>query len=278
MAESASSAGVRLDAALAERGLARSRTAAARMIADGLVSVDGRGVMKASVRVTDGQVVTVAGSDSYVSRSAHKLDAALTSFGVDPAGRVCLDVGASTGGFTQVLLERDARQVLALDVGHDQLAPSIRADDRVTVIEGVNARYLTRAQLVEAAGLAAGSDTLVPSLVVADLSFISLSLVLPALLDTVGPDADFVVLIKPQFEVGRGGIREGLVRNAALREDAVNHVLWSAWDLGLGTAGVMPSPILGSAGNHEYLAWFSAQQGTSPAEWSNRVSESVHQR
>lgn len=257
----------RLDAALAAQGLARSRTQAARLIADGLVTVDGTPVLKASARVRDGQELAVAASDDYVSRAAHKLNAALDVFAIGVSGRTVLDVGASTGGFTQVLLERGARRVIALDVGHDQLDARIRGDERVTVLEGVNARYLTRDELGRESGVVD-----VPDLVVADLSFISLGLVLPALLETVGPDADFVLLIKPQFEVGRGGIREGLVRDPALREDAVNGVLWAAWDLGLPTAGVLSSPIAGTAGNHEYLVWLNTSAGLNPTEWSERVS------
>jgi 23S rRNA (cytidine1920-2'-O)/16S rRNA (cytidine1409-2'-O)-methyltransferase len=259
--------GTRLDAALAARGLARSRTNAARLIADGLVTVDGRPALKPALRVQDGQELVVADSAQYVSRAALKLLAALDAFPIAVAGCVALDVGASTGGFSQVLLERGAATVIALDVGHDQLAPAVRADARVVAIEGVNARFLTRAALE-----AAAPEATVPSLVVADLSFISLGLVLPALVETVGTDADFVVLVKPQFEVGRGGIREGVVRDPALREDAVNGVLWAAWDLGLATAGVLSSPLAGSAGNHEYLAWFSTGAGGNPTEWTQQVS------
>jgi len=260
----------RLDATLAARGLARSRSSAAQLIADGLVTVDGRPALKPALRVRPEQHIEIAAIDHYVSRAAHKLLAALDAFPVVMAGRAALDVGASTGGFTQVLLERGAATVIALDVGHEQLAPSVRDDERVVVIEGVNARYLTRESLSALAPAAA-----VPDLVVADLSFISLGLVLPALVDTVGADADFVVLIKPQFEVGRGGIREGIVHDPALREDAVAGVLWSAWDLGLPTAGVLSSPIAGSAGNREYLAWFSTAAGSNPTEWSERVSAIV---
>lgn len=257
----------RLDAALAARGLARSRTHAAKLIADGLVTVDGVPVVKASAQVRDSQAIEVAGSDHYVSRAAHKLIAALDSFAVPVDGRLVLDVGASTGGFTQVLLERGARRVIALDVGHGQLESSIRSDARVTVVEGSNARYLTAAALEEQSGI---SET--PSLVVGDLSFISLTTVLPALVATVGLGADFVMLIKPQFEVGRTGIREGIVREAGLREDAVNGVLWSAWDLGLPTAGVISSPIAGNSGNREYLVWLSAAVGSNPTEWMQQVS------
>ena len=224
-------------------------------------------MVKPSASVGEQQLIEVAPADHYVSRAAHKLVAALDGFDVDPSGRLALDVGASTGGFTQVLLERGARRVIATDVGHGQLAPVIRADPRVTVIEGSNARYLTPAVLAEESG----ADE-VPTLVVADLSFISLTTVLPALVATVGLGADFVLLVKPQFEVGRTGIREGIVRDAALRDDAVMGVLWAAWDLGLPTAGVLPSPIAGNSGNREYLVWLSARVGGNPTEWTRQVS------
>ncbi|TFB80708.1 TlyA family RNA methyltransferase [Terrimesophilobacter mesophilus] len=257
----------RLDAALAARGLARSRTNAAHLIGDGLVTVDGRPALKPSLRVRAEQELAVAATDHYVSRAAHKLNAALDAFAVDVAGRTVLDVGASTGGFTQVLLERGALSVIALDVGHEQLAAAVRADERVVVIEGMNARYLTRETLSSAT-----PGVPVPDLVVADLSFIPLGLVLPAIVQSVEKDADVVVLIKPQFEVGRGGVKEGIVRDAGLREDAISGVLWAAWDLGLGTAGLISSPIAGSAGNHEYLAWFSTGRGSNPTEWTGQVS------
>jgi len=231
------------------------------------VTVDGAAVVKPSAPVGEGQLIEVAGADHYVSRAAHKLVTALDAFGVDPAGLLALDVGASTGGFTQVLLERGARRVIATDVGHGQLAPSIRGDERVTVVEGSNARYLTAETLAAESGIAE-----VPTLVVADLSFISLTTVLPALVATVGLGADFVLLVKPQFEVGRTGIREGIVRDAGLRDDAVMGVLWAAWDLALPTAGVVSSPIAGNAGNREYLIWLSAAAGTNPTDWTGRVT------
>jgi 23S rRNA (cytidine1920-2'-O)/16S rRNA (cytidine1409-2'-O)-methyltransferase len=257
----------RLDAALADRGLARSRTHAARLIADGLVTVDGRPVLKASFKVDDGRQLAVAETDHYVSRAAHKLLAALDAFQVPVAGRVALDVGASTGGFSQVLLERGASRVVALDVGHGQLAPAVRSDARVTAVEGFNARFMTADSLAAAAGGPVSAD-----LVVADLSFISLPTVLPALVGTVGLAADYVLLVKPQFEVGRSGIREGIVRQGGLRTDAVNGVLWAAWDLRLPTAGIHSSPIAGTNGNQEYLVWLSAKAGTNPTEWSDGVS------
>ena len=271
---------LRLDAAMGERGLARSRTHAARLIADGLVSVNGTAQLKPSFRVRADHNITVEGADHYVSRGAHKLIAALDAFEIDPRGRIALDAGASTGGFTQVLLERGASRVLAIDVGHGQLASEIQENAAVTSYEGFNIRDLTRewvgAQLrfpeVSAARTPepAAKPTL-PTLVVADLSFISLGMVLEPLRDSVDPIADFVLLVKPQFEVGKGGIREGIVRDGGLRQDAVSGVLWAAWDLGMGTAGVIPSPIAGTGGNREYLIWLTAAVGKNPTEWIDVV-------
>ncbi|MCS5498879.1 TlyA family RNA methyltransferase [Cnuibacter physcomitrellae] len=259
---------MRLDAALASRGLARSRTQAARLIADGYVRVGGTPVLKASHPVDDDDLVTVDGVDHYVSRGAHKLIAALDAFGVDPAGRVVLDAGASTGGFTQVLLERGARHVLAVDVGTGQLDPILRRDERVSDLPGVNLRYATAEQLAASSRVQER-----PSLVVGDLSFISLTQLLEPLLALATPHADLVLLVKPQFEVGRTGVREGIVRDATLRADAVAGVLWAAHDLGLRTAGLIESPIAGGAGNREYLVRFSRGSGTHPTEWMDTVNE-----
>ncbi|WP_443218452.1 TlyA family RNA methyltransferase [Rathayibacter sp. YIM 133350] len=260
-------AGQRLDAALASRGLARSRTHAATLIAEGLVSVDGRAVLKASTPVRDEQQLEIAGADHYVSRAAHKLIAALDAFDVPVAGRVALDAGASTGGFSQVLLERGAARVLAVDVGHGQLATGLQGEPRLVLVEGFNVRDLTTDGLAAASGVPER-----PDLVVADLSFISLTHVLAALRATATPDADFVLLIKPQFEVGKGGTREGVVRDPAARTDAVTNVLWAAFDVGLGTAGFVRSPLAGGAGNIEYLVWLSAMRGVNPTEWLDRVT------
>lgn len=243
----------RLDVALAERGLARSRSHAATLIAEGLVTVDGRPELRASAKVGDAQELRVAGADHYVSRGAHKLIAALDAFGLDPAGKVALDAGASTGGFSQVLLERGASRVIAVDVGHGQLSPALFGADRLESYEGVNVRSLSPEVLAALTG-----DDVRPEFVVADLSFISLTQVIPALAATAARGADFVLLIKPQFEVGRQGIREGVVRDAGLRADAISDVLWAAHDAGLGTAGLIASPIAGGHGNHEYLGWFRA--------------------
>jgi 23S rRNA (cytidine1920-2'-O)/16S rRNA (cytidine1409-2'-O)-methyltransferase len=255
----------RLDVECAARGLARSRTHAQELIEAGRVRVSGKQVIKPAHRVGAETAIAVEGLDHYVSRGAHKLIAALDAFDIAIAGKRALDVGASTGGFTQVLLERGAREVVALDVGRAQLSAGIRSDDRVHVVEGVNAKGLTAANLDALVGA-----RFVPEIVVADLSFISLTHVMPALRSTA-PDADFVLLIKPQFEVGRTGIREGIVTNPALREDAITAVLWSAFDVGLGAAGLIPSPILGGHGNHEYLVWLSNAAGRNPSEWVDTV-------
>lgn len=257
----------RLDVALAARGLARSRTHAATLISQGLVTVDGRPAVRASVKVGDEQSVEVAGADHYVSRGAHKLIAALDAFEVPVAGRLALDAGASTGGFSQVLLERGAARVIAVDVGHGQLAPELAREERLESFEGVNVRSLTADQVAGLTG-----DAARPDLVVADLSFISLPQVLPALRATAVPEADFVLLVKPQFEVGRTGVREGIVHDAGLRADALTGVLWAGFDLGLGTAGAIASPIAGSHGNREFLVHLT-QRGTNPTEWLDRAQE-----
>lgn len=257
---------VRLDALVAERGLARSRTAAAKLIHDGRVTVAGVAVVKPSHPTRADAAIVVDSGDEWVSRAARKLVGALDAFEIDPTGCVALDVGASTGGFTQVLLARGARRVVALDVGHGQLDPVVALDDRVAVVEGCNARNLTAESY--AALDPAAVET---SLVVGDLSFISLRIVLPVLASAV-PSDDFVLLVKPQFEVGRGGVREGIVRDPGLRNDALMNVLWSAWDAGLGTSGLAASPIVGTHGNHEYLARFQRGVGTNPTEWIDRAT------
>lgn len=256
----------RLDAALPERGLARSRTHAATLIAEGFVRVGGKVVNKPATKVSESDEISVDGADHYVSRAAHKLIAGLDGFGIDVKDRRAFDVGASTGGFTQVLLERGARQVLALDVGHGQLSPRIRSDERVLVVEGVNAKSLDQKQL---SGLV--KQDFVADIVVADLSFISLTHVMAALKACATDEADYVLLVKPQFEVGRTGVKEGIVTNPALREDAVMKVLWSAFDHGLGVCGILSSPILGGAGNQEYVLWLRADSPTNPSEWTQQV-------
>ncbi|SDQ74811.1 TlyA family RNA methyltransferase [Microbacterium sp. cf332] len=260
----------RLDSALAARGLARSRSHAATLIAEGLVSVDGRTVVKASHPVPDDAVVIVAGADHYVSRAAHKLIAGLDAFSITVDGRSALDMGASTGGFTQVLRERGARPVVAVDVGHGQLAPAVAADEHVISVEGFNVRNLTPASLEAAAGWA-----FAPEVVTGDLSFISLEYVLPAVVSVCSPDTDVVLLVKPQFEVGRTAVKGGLVTDPGLRADAVTGVLWAAWDAGLGTHGVIASPLVGTHGNQEYVVHLCVRVGDegNPTQWIHTVDE-----
>ena len=239
---------VRLDAELVRRGLARSREQAGELVAAGRVTVAGQRAAKAATQVGRDAPISIAGTGEpeYVSRGGHKLAGALAVFGragLVVAGRDCLDAGASTGGFTDVLLRAGAAHVVAADVGYGQLAWSLRIDPRVTVLDRVNVRTLEHV-------------TPVPGLVVADLSFISLTLVLPALVACAEPDADFVLLVKPQFEVGKGRVGSGgVVREAADREDAVRRVTGAASELGLGVLGVTASPLPGPAGNVEYFLW-----------------------
>nr|WP_208388393.1 TlyA family RNA methyltransferase [Microbacterium halimionae] len=259
---------MRLDAALAASGLARSRTQAATLIASGLVSVDGVTVVKASTRVTEDAALEVAASDHYVSRAAHKLIAALDAFTLDPRGLTALDLGASTGGFTQVLRERGASRVIAADVGHDQMDPKISADPGVSVVEGFNVRYMTPASLAGISGIAD-----VPDLVTADLSFISLTHVLAAVKEVMSPEGDAILLVKPQFEAGRTAVKGGLVTAPAVRADAVTTVLWAAWDIGLSTHGVIASPIVGTHGNREFVVHLRNGSDGNPTEWIRTVTE-----
>ncbi|MFT4230932.1 MAG: TlyA family RNA methyltransferase, partial [Microbacterium sp.] len=217
--------------------------------------------------VADDAVLEVAASDHYVSRAAHKLIAALDAFRIDPAGRVALDMGASTGGFTQVLRERGAEPVIAVDVGHGQLAASIAADPAVACVEGFNVRYMTPGSLAAASGV-----TTAPSIVTGDLSFISLSHVLPAAYAVAAPGADLVLLIKPQFEAGRTAVRGGLVTDPATRADAVAGVLWSACDASLGVLGLIASPIPGTHGNAEFVVHLGRDHGGNPTEWVSTVN------
>ena len=258
---------VRLDTALVQRGVVRSRALARAAVTEGRVRVDGRAILKAAHPVDEDAVIVVAGEDHYVSRAAHKLIAALDASGIDPSGMLCLDLGASTGGFTQVLLERGAARVIALDVGHGQLAAALALDPRVVSVEGENARELTSARLAAVSGV-----TETPQLVVGDLSFIPLRLILPAIVATVGTTVPIVLLVKPQFEVGRTGVREGVVRDPALRDDAITGVLWAAFDLGLLAERVDSSPMVGTNGNHEYLIVFRPDRGEHPTQWRGRIA------
>jgi 23S rRNA (cytidine1920-2'-O)/16S rRNA (cytidine1409-2'-O)-methyltransferase len=240
---------MRLDTELVRRGLARSREQAAGLIAAGRVLVAGQAATKPATQVGQDAAITVrdpGAEPDYASRGGRKLAGALAAFtDLAVAGRRCLDAGASTGGFTDVLLRAGAEHVVAVDVGYGQLAWPLRSDPRVTVLDRVNVRQLTAAQVAPA-----------PALVTADLSFISLTLVLPALVACAAPGADFVLLVKPQFEVGKGNVGAGgVVRDQALRAATVAAVAAAGATSGLGVRGVTASPLPGPAGNVEYFLW-----------------------
>lgn len=234
----------RLDVALVERGLARSRTRAGDLIASGAVTVAGRPARKPSVRVSpDDDLVVTGEDDHWVGRAAAKLVGAFLDFDLSAEGRRCLDIGACTGGFTQVLLERGAAHVISLDVGHDQLAPEIAADPRVVDRSGTTVRGLTADDIGGPVDLAVG-----------DLSFISLRLVLAEIAGLLTADGEAVLLVKPQFEVGRGRLgRRGVVTSPTARGEAIESVLTTASEVGLSVVGLTGSPVRGSEGNHEYL-------------------------
>ncbi|WP_125776668.1 TlyA family RNA methyltransferase [Antribacter gilvus] len=278
--DASSSATARVDAELVRRGLARSRKHAAELVAAGLVVADGRAVTKPSVSVPTAAVIDVAGGEfsefEYASRAGLKLAGALDALDALPAGDGArltvagswsVDLGASTGGFTDVLLRRGAEHVVAIDVGHDQIVPQLREDPRVTVVEGFNVRDL-------------GPDDLerVPDVVVADLSFISLVKVLPAVVGVSGPRTHALLLVKPQFEVGRERLGSGgVVRDPALRHDAVRSVARAAEEAGLRVRAVVPSPLPGPHGNREFFLWLTPGEGApvGDAALDTAISEAV---
>ncbi|HKS63068.1 MAG TPA: TlyA family RNA methyltransferase [Xanthobacteraceae bacterium] len=231
----------RADVLLVERGLFDSRTRAQAAIAAGLVTADGVMLRKASESISaDAQIE--ASDHPWVSRGALKLIAALDHFGFDPSGRVCLDVGASTGGFTEVLLARGARHVYAVDVGRDQLHARLRGDPRVTSLEETDIRTLDPARLAEP-----------PDFATVDVSFISLKLVLPALGRLLPRPAQLVALIKPQFEAGRAHLKKGIVRDPAVHTAVCDDIVAFAASLGWQVSGIISSPIEGGEGNKEFL-------------------------
>jgi 23S rRNA (cytidine1920-2'-O)/16S rRNA (cytidine1409-2'-O)-methyltransferase len=242
---------VRIDLLLVERGLAPSRAKAQALVMAGAVVAGEARVDKAGQLVDAGIALRVkedAAPRRYVSRGAQKLERALAAFTVDPAGKVCADLGASTGGFTDLLLQRGAGKVYAVDVGYGQLHPRLRSDPRVVVRERENARFLTAAALGEKVELVTG-----------DLSFISLRLILPAVKDLLAPGGDAVLLVKPQFEVGKGEVgKGGVVRDEAKRRAALEAVKAAARDLGFEVVGETESPIEGPAGNREWLLGLQA--------------------
>jgi 23S rRNA (cytidine1920-2'-O)/16S rRNA (cytidine1409-2'-O)-methyltransferase len=236
----------RLDQEMVRRGLAASRSEAREAILSGRVTVGGRPADKPGTLVAPSEPLELAGpARPFASRGGQKLVGALDTFGVDPGGRRCLDAGASTGGFTDVLLHRGAVHVIAVDVGYGQLAWRLRTDPRVTVMERTNARGLRPEDLPYR-----------PDLVVADLSFISLSKVVPALSKVATPGADFLLLVKPQFEAGPNDVgRRGVVGDPEVRRRSVEEVAEACRSVGVGPLDVAVSPILGPAGNVEVFLW-----------------------
>jgi 23S rRNA (cytidine1920-2'-O)/16S rRNA (cytidine1409-2'-O)-methyltransferase len=240
----------RIDRLLVERGLAPSRTRAQALVMAGLVLVGEQRVEKSSETFERDAQVRVRGADDpaarYVGRAGLKLEAALDTFQIDVAGFVCLDVGASTGGFTDCLLQRGARRVVAVDVGHNQIDYRLRSDPRVEVREGVNARHLAPTDFDEHFDLA-----------VMDVSFISATKVLPAIVPLIKETGRLIVLVKPQFEVGKGEVgKGGIVRDATQHARVIEEVNGAARKLGLKVCGVIDSPILGAEGNQEFLALY----------------------
>ena len=256
----------RLDQLIVERGLADTRAKAQALVLAGRVRVgegdSARLDRKAGDLVDAATPLALTERDPYVSRGGRKLAAALDEFGIDPAGRICLDAGASTGGFTDVLLQRGASRVYAIDVGRGQLAESLRHDERVVSMERTNARTLGPRSLPEPVSLA-----------VIDVSFISLGLVLGPVASTLrpGPDAPIVALVKPQFEAGKGRTDHGVIRDPAVHREVLERVVAAAGELGLGARGVIASPILGPEGNREFLVHFQA--GPSCAEIGDLIRE-----
>jgi 23S rRNA (cytidine1920-2'-O)/16S rRNA (cytidine1409-2'-O)-methyltransferase len=241
----------RIDKLLVERGLAESRTKAQAMVMAGVVLVNEQRVEKPSEQFTSDSEIRIKHADDptsrYVGRGGLKLEAALNAFHLDVRGAVCLDVGASTGGFTDCLLQNGATKVFAIDVGHNQIDWRLRNDSRVEVREGVNARYLKPEDF-----------PVTFDLIVVDASFISVTKILPAVVPLLKPDASLVVLIKPQFEVGRGEVGSGgIVRDEQKRIEAVENVNGFVATLGLQNKGTIESPITGAEGNVEYLAHYS---------------------
>jgi 23S rRNA (cytidine1920-2'-O)/16S rRNA (cytidine1409-2'-O)-methyltransferase len=232
----------RIDRLLVERGLFESRAQAQAAIEAGLVSANNATVRKSSEQIAVDAGLRATPAHPYVSRGGVKLSGALDHFGFDPRGRVCLDVGASTGGFTQALLKRGARRVYAVDVGHGQLHQSLRARPEVVSLEETDIRALSSSQLSEP-----------PDLVTVDVSFISLKLALPAALKLAHPPAQLVALIKPQFEAGRAQVKKGIVREPAIHTAVCDDISAFVAALGWRVLGVIPSPIAGGDGNIEFL-------------------------
>jgi 23S rRNA (cytidine1920-2'-O)/16S rRNA (cytidine1409-2'-O)-methyltransferase len=240
-------AGMRLDQRVVQLGLVESREKAQRLILAGCVKVNDRVETKSSHSVPEDAVVALVEQERFVGRGGEKMEEAFLRFGLDVKGKVCMDVGASTGGFTDCLLQHGAARVYALDVGKGQIHSKLSSDPRVVVMDGVNARYLAAADLPE-----------VPDFVTIDVAFISLTKVLPAVTQVLANGGRIVSLIKPQFEAGREQVgKGGVVRSEAVRDEVVERVrLFGTGELGLKWLGVCPSPIKGPAGNVEFLAYW----------------------
>ena len=237
----------RLDVRVVEEGLAESREQAQRLILAGMIRVGGHPATKPGNTVADGAVIERVGQERFVSRGGEKLEGAFAAFGLDATGKKCLDVGASTGGFTDCLLQHGAGHVVAVDVGHGQIHPRIAADSRVTVMEGFNARTMRQEDLPYR-----------PELAVTDVSFISLTLILPPMVDVVVSGGEIVALIKPQFEAGREFVEKGgVVRDAKVHEAVIHKIrAFAESELRLTFCGLVLSPLKGPAGNVEFLAYW----------------------
>lgn len=257
---------MRVDAALKARGLAESRERARKLIEAGLVTVNGRGIEKPAFSVSDGDVLAVVGAlHPYVGRGGLKLQRALEVFEIDPTGRVCMDIGASTGGFTDVLLKGGAQRVYAIDVGEGQLHPSLRGDPRVVNLEHTNARALS-----------ADMFSPRPTLGVMDVSFISIRLILPAALQVLGAEGRMIALIKPQFEAGRGRVgKGGIVSDAQTHGEVVASIRDFLPPLGWRMADLTASPVTGGDGNIEFLADLMPDEGVAAPVSDQRIAAVV---
>ncbi len=256
----------RLDVLLVQRGLSSSRERAKADIMSGLVYVAGQRVDKAGTSVPEDAEIELRGSSlAFVSRGGLKLEKALDTFGVTPAGKICVDCGASTGGFTDCMLKRGAEKVYAIDVGYGQLAWSLRSDERVVVMERTNIRYVTHEQVPDEIQLA-----------VIDVSFISLRIVLPAVKALLAPDGEIVCLIKPQFEAGKEKVgKKGVVRDISVHKEVLRDFVANAEALGFGVKGITFSPIKGPEGNIEYLGWLQ-QDGVSNPIDTDAIADASH--
>lgn len=261
---------MRIDVALVERGLARSRNQASTLVEANRVLINGKAAKKSSQPVEDHDKITVLEAIDYVSRAGHKLAKALDVFSeIDLVGKTALDVGASTGGFTDVLLRRGIAKVFAIDVGHEQMVTQLFEHPKVICIEGFNARELSPQTLAERSGVPQSQINI--DVVVGDLSFISLTLVLEQML-SVAPNAEFVLLVKPQFEVGKQSLSaHGLVNDHSLRAGAIKQVADEAARLGMGIRGLERSELPGTHGNIEYVLWISAQEPVNQSKWTDRI-------